>query len=147
MQRRFGIGDGNEDTTSTSGFGGEGGFAPGFAPGFLVEPQGGFVLTAGEKHDFIAILFPCRLQREAEEGCGVAVLAEIRAGDHILNQTVGPGGAGEIRDDSQSAGGDQLACDVRNKVEQVRVAGNLLPEGIQIRSERKLGIFRMEVTV
>ena len=69
----------------------------------LIEPQRGFIFSASEQHDLVAILAP-GFAESMREDCLAPSLATVRGmSDNILYHAIRAASAREVRNDSERA--------------------------------------------
>ena len=93
----------------------------------LIEPQRGFVFSAGEQHDLVAILAPSVTERVRENCSAPALTAVHRMSDDILDYAVWAAGAREVWNDCYRTTRNERARGEASKVLDSRVRKSLRP--------------------
>ncbi len=80
----------------------------GFKSGPLIKGMSLRPFRAGEQHHLVAIMLPGMFNRVGQHPPAITRSTMVRMGNHIFNQTIGPAASGQIGNDGERTGTDQL---------------------------------------
>ena len=113
----------------------------------LIEPQRGFVFSAGEEHDLVAALAPS-VTESAREDCFAPTLATVRSmSNDVLDYAVRAASPREVWDDRERATRNERVRNETSKVFDSRVCKSFRPHclGDSGRRRRVVVVVQMRI--